>query len=161
MLYPSFHCFCFKVWSPWVMTLHVPRILKFHIPMYCCESIYIMGTWWILNDGTICFSVLGDFIEIMYSFSQELQLRGLTFLSSFFPLLLSSVFLFLFYFLQKLSSIDFSFLFHVFNSQELLFSAYRLHDILVLLWDYIISLSRFLSKDINNRSFLLSFLFSV
>lgn len=44
--------------------------------MYCCESIYIMGTWWILNDGTICFSVQGDFIEIMYSFSQELQLRG-------------------------------------------------------------------------------------
>ena len=145
------------------MTLHVRRILKFHIPMYCCESIYIMRTWWILNDGTICFSVLGDFIEITYSFSQELQLCGHYPLElfNFFPLLLSSLSLFLFYFLEKLSSIDFSFLFHVFNSQELLFSAYNLHDILVLFWDYIISLSPFLSNDINYRAFLLSFLFSV
>lgn len=114
--------------------------------VYCCESIYIVRTWWILNDGTIHFSVLGDFIEIMYSFSQELQLCGHYPLElfNFCPFLLSSHSLFLFYFLGKLSPIDFSFLFHVFNSQELLFSAYHLHDILVFLWDYIISLSPFL-----------------
>ena len=161
MLYPSFHCF--KVWSPFESWLYMcPESWNLTF-VYCCESIYIVRTWWILNDGTIRFSVLGDFIEIMYSFSQELQLCGHYPLElfNFCPFLLSSRSLFLFYFLGKLSPIDFSFLFHVFNSQELLFSAYRLHDILVLLWDYIISLSRFLSKDINNRSFLLSFLFSV
>lgn len=92
---------------------------------------YIVGTWCTLSNGTMRSSVLGNFLGIIlfssfFSGAANLWTLGpLSLFLSFFPVLFSSLCLFLLYFLGKLSSIDFSFLFHVFNSQDLF--SYFLH----------------------------------
>lgn len=142
----------------WVMTLHVTHFSSAHSSEILHSYIllwvrYNVGTWCTLSNGTICSSVLGNFLGIIlfssfFSGAAILWTLGpLCLFLSFFPVLFSSLCLFLLYILGKLSSIDFSLLFHVFNSQDLF--SYFLHIAYTIFCFYFrTTLSPFLSLRI-------------